>query len=228
MYTLEPIAIVESPYKEKFAIPRQPGLVPSAEGRVVLQGAFNNPQCLQGLEQFSHLWLQFIFHQTQAQGWKPLVRPPRLGGNSKVGVFASRSTFRPNALGLSVVRLQRVECRNGQWQLVISGFDLLDQTPIVDIKPYLHYSDAVHDSQSGFAQLPPELMPVTFAPEVEDFFARQPNFAQLVREVLAQDPRPAYRHGQSDNRTYGVRLSDYNINWIVRNEVAVVTAVSDC
>ena len=227
-HTITPIALMQSPYQEKFAIPRQPGLVPSARGAVRLVGAFNNAHCIAGIEAFSHLWLEFIFHQTLAQGWKPKVRPPRLGGNQKVGVFATRSTFRPNGLGLSVVKLEGVSCHQGQWQLDVSGFDLLDQTPIVDIKPYVAYSDALHHVNSGFAPEAPPLMDVKFSAQATAELAQQPQLSQLIREVLAQDPRPAYRKGIEDIHEYGMKLADHNVQWRVIEHQAVVTSVSDC
>lgn len=227
-FSLTPIAYVRSPYKEKFAIPRQPGLVPAAKGQVYLCGEFNDSLYIEEITQFSHIWLQFIFHQTINHGWQPRVRPPRLGGNRKVGVFASRATFRPNALGLSVVKLEGVRCENKQWILDISGFDLLDQTPVVDIKPYLPYSDAVLNAVSGYATAAPATMKVRFLPEVIQQLSDEPDMLEFIQQVLAQDPRPAYRHNREDPRTYGVQLGPYNINWQVINNEAVVTAVSDC
>lgn len=232
MYQIEPVAILSSPYQEKFAIPRQPGLVPAARGRVWLQGAYNNAHCIQGIEGFSHLWLQFIFHQTQAQGWRPLVRPPRLGGNQKVGVFATRSSFRPNGLGLSVVKLESVGNVDGQWFLEVSGIDLLDQTPIVDIKPYIAYSDSLQSTQNGFAPHSPELMQVQLQPAVVQALHAKPELKLLIEQVLAQDPRPAY-HRQSHSpdqppRNYGARLADHNVKWYVEDNLAIVTAVTRC
>ncbi|MCC5880951.1 MAG: tRNA (N6-threonylcarbamoyladenosine(37)-N6)-methyltransferase TrmO [Idiomarina sp.] len=227
-FNITPVAFMQSPYEEKFAIPRQPGLVPAAKGAVKLNGEFNNPHMIEGIEAFSHLWLQFVFHQTLDKGWKPKVRPPRLGGNAKVGVFATRSTFRPNGLGLSVVKLEGVSQHQGQWQLDVSGFDLLDQTPIVDIKPYIGYSDALPHSNSGFASDAPTLMTVTFAPEVALRLNHNPEFAELIRQVLAQDPRPAYRKSDTDQHVYGMRLARQNVNWQVIDNQAVVTSLSDC
>jgi tRNA-Thr(GGU) m(6)t(6)A37 methyltransferase TsaA len=228
MYSFEPVAYVQSPYREKFAIPRQPGLVPSAQGRVILAGAANCEAAVDGLQQFSHLWLQFVFHATAEQGWKPKVRPPRLGGNAKVGVFATRSTFRPNPIGLSAVKLDEICFDEGHWQLRISGFDLLDGTPVLDIKPYIAYSDAIGTSSDSFAQEAPATMPVEFSPLATAQLESQPAFTQLIREVLAQDPRPAYRRGKADNKVYAVHLQDSNVEWQVIGERVVVTAVSDC
>ncbi|MGX5914394.1 tRNA (N6-threonylcarbamoyladenosine(37)-N6)-methyltransferase TrmO [Aliidiomarina sp. Khilg15.8] len=228
MFTFEPIAYVRSPYREKFAIPRQPGLVPSARGRVVLTGPSNCEAAIDGLQHYSHLWLQFVFHATAEQGWKPKVRPPRLGGNARVGVFATRSTFRPNPIGLSAVKLDSLCFEDGHWQLCISGFDLLDGTPVLDIKPYIGYSDALRDSTDSFAQQPPVTMPVEFSPRASHILQDQPELTQLIREVLAQDPRPAYKRGKPDDKIYAVHLQNSNVQWQVIGERAVVTTVSDC
>lgn len=228
MHSLQTIATVRSPYQEKFAIPRQPGLVKSATGRVILQGEFNQQNCILGLEAFSHIWLTFIFHQTISQGWKAKVRPPRLGGNEKVGVFASRSTFRPNGLGLSVVKLDKIIFEDNHWQLCIRNFDLLDETPIVDIKPYLTYADSLPDAYSSYANTAPELMPVRFSPPAESALKEHNELRQLISEVLAQDPRPAYQRNGASDRVYGVKLAGHNIRWQVCQSVAVVTEVSDC
>ncbi|MCG6507892.1 tRNA (N6-threonylcarbamoyladenosine(37)-N6)-methyltransferase TrmO, partial [Vibrio parahaemolyticus] len=141
MHTIEPIAVIESPYKEKFAVPRQPRLVPSATARVKLLGESNCPEAVRGIEQFSHLWLLFLFDQNLQAGWKPTVRPPRLGGNERIGVLASRSTFRPNGIGMSAVELRGVRKQGDQIYLDLGSVDLVDGTPIIDIKPYIPYSD---------------------------------------------------------------------------------------
>lgn len=228
MFTFESIAYVRSPYHEKFAIPRQPGLVPSAQGRVVLTGPSNCEAAIDGLQHYSHLWLQFVFHATAEQGWRPKVRPPRLGGNTRVGVFATRSTFRPNPIGLSAVRLDGLCFEDEHWQLCISGFDLLDGTPILDIKPYIAYSDALSDSSASFAQQAPPTMEVEFSAQASQALRGRSQFAQLIREVLAQDPRPAYKRGKPDAKIYAVHLHNSNVQWQVIGERAVVTAVSDC
>jgi len=155
-FKFDAIGVIESPYREKFAIPRQPNLVSAAKGKVVLIGEANNHELVRDIEQFSHLWLLFVFHGTQEQGWKPLVRPPRLGGNVKTGVLATRSTFRPNPIGMSVVKLDKVVTEKQQTVLHISGLDLLNGTPIIDIKPYVPYSDSVSLANGGFAQTEPE------------------------------------------------------------------------
>ena len=229
--TLTPIARIESPYKEKFAIPRQPNLVSAACGKVIFIGDANNEELIRGIEQFSHLWLLFIFHGTQAQGWKPLVRPPRLGGNKKLGVLATRSTFRPNPIGMSVVKLEQVKrLQCGQVELHISGQDLLDGTPIIDIKPYVPYSDAITNAQAGFAQHEPSApLTVTFTEQAQQAVVkhqqRYGNLALLIEQVLAQDPRPAYKQHKDDDKLYGIALYDLNIQWQMssKNSITVIS-----
>lgn len=229
------IGKVSSPYKEKFAIPRQPGLVTAAKGKVTLINQANNLELVRGLEQFSHIWLLFVFHATQQQGWKPLVRPPRLGGNKKLGVLSTRSTFRPSPIGLSVVQLDEITVNNKQVELHISGLDLLDKTPIVDIKPYIPYSDAIPTAQAGFAQeQPSKHLEVTFTAKTRNILQsnvdKYPNLTALIEQILGQDPRPAYKHKKSqavsinsketsnealpfDDKVYGIRLYQFNIKW---------------
>ncbi len=230
-FDMTPVGRIHSPYKEKFAVPRQPGLVKSARATLELLPPCNDPQTLRGIEAFSHLWLVFVFHECQGQGWHPTVRPPRLGGNERVGVFASRSPFRPNGLGLSVVELREVHQQGDRLWLELGGVDLVDGTPILDIKPYLPYADSLPAAQGGFAPMAPEAgMPVRFAPEAEAQLlaqqARYPELKHFIGEVLAQDPRPAYRRSQDDERLYGVKLYDFNVQWRVRGGVTEVVAIA--
>jgi len=216
--TLSPIGIVNSPYKEKFAIPRQPGLVNAAKATVRLLGEVNNSDSVRELEQYSHIWLIFVFHGTQEHGWKSLVRPPRLGGNKKIGVLATRSTFRPNPIGMSVVKLDGIEVCEQDIILHISGIDLLDQTPIVDIKPYIPYSDSLPDANAGFAQTQPQdSLKVSFSEQATQALIRLknefPDLALLIEQVLAQDPRPAYKKNKTDEKLYGMNLYNLNIQW---------------
>lgn len=215
------IGQVNSPYKEKFAIPRQPGLVSSANGSITLTGDANNPELVRELAQFSHIWVLFVFHGTQEQGWKPLVRPPRLGGNKKIGVLATRSTFRPNPIGMSVVKLDGIDIENQQVILHISAIDLLDKTPIVDIKPYVPYSDSIPHANAGFAQTQPSSdLQVTFNEHAKRALVKHsnnyPDLALFIEQVLAQDPRPAYKKGKEDDKIYGMNLYDLNIQWQVQ------------
>lgn len=154
--TLTPVAIIHTPYKEKFSVPRQPNLVQDGVGVVELLPPYNLPETVRGLEQFSHIWLIFQFDKIPTGKWQPTVRPPRLGGNQRIGVFASRATHRPNPLGLSKVELKRIECRNGKVLLHLGSVDLVDGTPIFDIKPYIAYADNEANAQSGFAQEKPQ------------------------------------------------------------------------
>ncbi len=213
---MEPIGYIESPYLEKFAVPRQPGLAPSAIGFAHLIGPAGHPDAIRGLEQFSHIWVLFQFHQTQQQGWQPLVRPPRLGGNQKVGVFASRSTFRPNSIGMSLVEL--VACEHSQSngqpsnRLTLRGLDLVDGTPILDIKPYLPYAESLPDARAGYAQSAP-ISPLNVEFTSQAFEQLKPQTRQLVQEVLQQDPRPAYQREQIGTRRYGVKLAGFDIQF---------------
>ena len=217
---LRTVGILHSPYKEKFAVPRQPGLVTAARAELHLQGEYNRKEILRGLEDFSHLWLLFIFHQIADQGWRPTVRPPRLGGNRRLGVFATRSPFRPNPIGLSAVRNEGIENRNGQWLLHLSGVDLVDGTPIVDIKPYIPYADAIASASGGFTDsLDFGTLDVRFTDDsrrqINRLADRYPQLEQLIVQVLAQQPQPAYQvvTGQEPQRIYGMALFDLNIRW---------------
>ena len=219
MNPISPIALISTPYKEKFAIPRQPNLVSDVLGELHFCAGFDDANMLRGIEQFSHLWLIFSFHATASQGWSPTVRPPRLGGNEKVGVFATRSTFRPNGLGLSVVKNEGIVKQQGKTVLRVSGMDLLDGTPIIDIKPYVPYADSIADASGGFAPDAPKQLPVSFSSAATTQINRvqktYPQLQQVIAAVLSQDPRPAYKKGQVDDKVYGVALYDFNIRWRV-------------
>ncbi|MBL4305171.1 tRNA (N6-threonylcarbamoyladenosine(37)-N6)-methyltransferase TrmO [Vibrio fluvialis] len=228
MHTIEPIAVIESPYKEKFAVPRQPRLVPSATARVKLLGESNCPEAVRGIEQFSHLWLLFLFDQNLQAGWKPTVRPPRLGGNERIGVLASRSTFRPNGIGMSAVELRGVSKQGDQIYLDLGSVDLVDGTPIIDIKPYIPYSDSIADAQGGYAEAEPEQAEVTFSAAALETFQRLPDGQvqqAVIGEVLAQDPRPAYKKNKPDMKEYAVNLYDLNVKFMVNGNLVTVTAI---
>jgi len=186
---ITPIATVSSCYRTKFGIPRQPGLVSSAVGEIIMLPPYNQREAFRGIEAFSHIWVTFLFHLTQRSTWSPLVRPPRLGGNVKVGVFGTRATHRPNSIGLSVVRLLGVDSSPGRVALRVSGLDLVDGTPVLDIKPYLPYADIVPEATSGFAPIPPPpKLAVMFSPSVQakltDMLIRRPHFQSLVEQIL--------------------------------------------
>jgi tRNA-Thr(GGU) m(6)t(6)A37 methyltransferase TsaA len=224
-FSFSPIARVVSPYRQKFAIPRQPGLVTQAKGKLLLLPPWNGEECLRGLTQMSHIWVVFVFHQHIGAEAKALVRPPRLGGNRKVGVFSTRSTFRPNPIGLSVLCLDGMGCEDGQWYLSVSGLDLLHDTPILDIKPYIPYADSIPDAEAGFAREAPSLsvQSVSFEEHATHQISEAQrqlassgediDFRELVVSVLQQDPRPAYKRGQDEGALYGMTLYDWEIRW---------------
>lgn len=217
-FTLTPIGTIHSDFPDKFGVPRQPGLVKDARAWLTLEGEFADPLAVRGLDEFSHLWLTFIFHLSP-QRWKPMVRPPRLGGNARMGVFASRSTHRPNRLGLSLVELLDIDTTAGV-SLLLAGADLVDGTPVVDIKPYLPWTESRPDAKAGFAPTAPIQHAVAFSPEAQAVLDDHQDGASLQRlivQVLSQDPRPAYR-GHDDQRQYGVSLRDVNVRFHVEHE----------
>lgn len=226
-YQIDPIGIIHSPYKEKFAVPRQPGLVPSARSEIYLQGDANAMEAVRGIEQFSHLWLLFLFDQNLEAGWRPTVRPPRLGGNERVGVFASRATFRPNGIGMSAVELKGVRQQDGQVILELGGVDLVDGTPIIDIKPYIPYSDSIADACGGFASEEPTKLEVIFTPQAQAQLTgpRSAEYQAVISEVLAQDPRPAYKKNKADSKEYAVHLYHFNVKFTVQDSQVTVTTV---
>lgn len=217
-YTFEPIGYIHSCFMEKFGVPRQPGLVREATALLKMEAEFSQIEAFRGLADFSHIWVLFVFHDVLRQGWRPTVRPPRLGGNSRVGVFASRSGFRPNAIGQSVVELVDIQSVKGRVQLVLGGVDLLNGTPVLDIKPYLPYSDAISDAGAGYAPSRPETgWPVDFSSEAEERCRqaesdRYPQLRALITNLLSLDPRPGYR-GANSSLCYGMRLWDLNVRF---------------
>ena len=226
----QPIATIRSPYQEKFAAPRQPGLAPSVRAQVELLGEYASAEAVRGLEGFSHIWLIFLFHQTYGLGWKPTVRPPRLGGNQRVGVFACRSPFRPNPIGLSAVKLLSISCEAGRVILEVQGADLIDGTPILDIKPYLPYTDGIVAATGGFAERAPTAsLQVEFtasaSEQLQSFLVKSPELETIIRETLALDPRPAYQRDKNDGREYGVLLDRYNLRWRVSGATLVVMSI---
>ncbi|MGD8910709.1 MAG: tRNA (N6-threonylcarbamoyladenosine(37)-N6)-methyltransferase TrmO [Chromatiales bacterium] len=233
-FEFEPIGYIASCFKEKFGIPRQSGLVPEARGILQIVPPYNRPEAFRELADYSHIWLTFVFHGNLRQQWKPTVRPPRLGGNQRVGVFASRSPFRPNPIGLSVVRLERLELAANRVSLHLGGIDLLDGTPVLDIKPYLPYADAIANARSGYAPAPPEeAYDLCFAAAAERALSAMPEEAaddlrKLIRHLLALDPRPGYRRGEAEQRRYGMRLLDYDLHWTIDGDRLIVLALDAC
>lgn len=221
--TISPIAHIRSDFKEKFGIPRQSGRAPSLTARVVFLPAYRHPDALREIEGFSHLWLLFDFSLTRKEGWSPTVRPPRLGGNTRVGVFASRSPFRPNHIGLSCVRLLGVEYTEKEGcALVVAGADLLDGTPIFDIKPYLPFADCRPEATGGYAA-----QGETYGLQVDfpdGLLKKIPTEKRAgLLECLADDPRPAYKDEPS--RIYGMAFADFEIKFTVDKGLLKVLAV---
>lgn len=226
---INPIGVIHSCYRQKFGIPRQPGIVTAAQTTLELLPPFNQENTVRGLEGFSHVWIHFVFHQTMDEGWRPTIRPPRLGGKERVGVFATRSTHRPNPLGLSVVELQKIETGNGKVLLHLGAADLLDGTPVIDIKPYLPYVDAKPDAKGGFAPIPVQAAPVVFADEALEFcrlyeMRTQRQLSLLIEQVIGQDPRPAYLK-ETSQRRHATALWDVNVIWHFDGGQFVITAV---
>ncbi|AIR89816.1 tRNA (N6-threonylcarbamoyladenosine(37)-N6)-methyltransferase TrmO [Pseudomonas cremoricolorata] len=212
-HSVSPVGIVRSCFKEKFAIPRQPQLAPAARGVLELLPPFDTGDAVAGLEQVSHVWLLFLFHQALEDKPRLKVRPPRLGGNKSMGVFATRATHRPNGIGQSVVRLQGVE----PGRLLLSGIDLLDGTPVLDIKPYVPYADSVPEAVNGIASAAPAAIEVNWqASALEQAHANGLRLGEplvaLIEQCLAQDPRPAYQVPPAE-RVYGVRFWDVQVRW---------------
>ncbi|TBW56724.1 tRNA (N6-threonylcarbamoyladenosine(37)-N6)-methyltransferase TrmO [Marinobacter halodurans] len=230
--TLEPVAITRSCFRDKFGVPRQPGLTRHAWADLIIQPPYNREDAFRGLEDCSHLWLTFQFHQAVRAEWRPTIRPPRLGGNRKVGVFASRSPFRPNSLGLSVVRNEGLRRQDGDLVLRIREHDLIEGTPILDIKPYLPFADAITDAEIPWASAPPtERLPVVFSAEAEaqlDLLdpQRYPEFRALIEDVVAYDPRPSFRRGRIEERIYGAHLYDHNVRFRFSESGVTVLTIS--
>lgn len=217
---MEYIARIRSAFPEKFGIPRQSGLVKELRAEIVFEEKFRNPDALRGIGQFSHLWLIWEFSEAKRSSWSPTVRPPRLGGNERLGVFATRSPFRPNPIGLSCVKLEEVDAE--RMRLVISGADLMDGTPIFDIKPYIPYADSHPEAIGGFAQEAPR-------PSLQVQWAVAPpakmptQDRKALEEVLALDPRPSY---QSDpNRIYGMDFAGYSVRFRVEEQILTIVEI---
>ncbi len=228
---INPLGIVHSPYREKFGVPRQPSLADRVVSEIQMLPPYDNPDAFRGIEQYSHLWLIFGFNMVEDHSFRPLVRPPRLGGNQRLGVFACRSPFRPNSLGLSCVKFQEICKEKGALRIRFLGGDLTHGTPVYDIKPYIAFSDSRPDACSGFASELPPVTPVIFSTEAEQFIQaldnnRYPLLSEIIKDVLSYDPRPAYRRNEkNDDRIYGMKLYDFNIRFKVYPEYLEVLSL---
>ena len=220
-----PIGRVITCYPDKFGVPRQPGLVPSALGRLVFEPAYRRPEAVRGLEGFSHVWLVFLFDRVANDEVRLSVRPPRLGGNEKRGVFATRSPFRPNRIGLSVCRLEGVEVEGDDAPvLLLSGVDLVDGTPVLDVKPYLPYADRVEEASGAFADERPASLDVRIAEVAREHFeGLGANQRKVIVETLSWDARPAY-HGEPGRRYY-LRIEELDLAWEVTGKACVVLEI---
>lgn len=220
--TLSPVATIHTDFKEKFGIPRQSGRAPSLTAKIVFEPSFRNEDMLRGIDGFSHLWLLFDFSATRQSGYSATVRPPRLGGNTRVGVFASRSPFRPNHIGLSCVKLLGIErTKTDGTVLLVSGADLLDGTPILDIKPYLPFADCITDATGGYAaEHSGDKLRVVFADGVLEKIPAEKRTG--LTECLTDDPRPSY---QDDGREYGMKFGQLDIRFTVNGDTLTVLSV---
>ncbi|MBQ7119615.1 MAG: tRNA (N6-threonylcarbamoyladenosine(37)-N6)-methyltransferase TrmO [Oscillospiraceae bacterium] len=218
--TIEPVAYIHTDFKEKFGIPRQSGLVDELTAKIVFCPAYRNPEALRGLSEFSHIWLLFDFSKAHRKEWSPTVRPPRLGGNERIGVFASRSPFRPNSIGLSCVKLEKIERTENEGDvLIVRGADLLDMTPIYDIKPYIPYADCHPEANGGFTDMRKRIkLSVSWKEGIDKNI---PEDKRLVIEgCISEDPRPSY---QEDNeRVYSMRFAEFDIHFTVKGTNAEI------
>jgi len=230
-YRFQPIGIVRSCFTGRFGIPRQPGLVTAAEARLELYPPYGRAEAVRGLSGFSHIWLIFVFHDCLDAGWRPTVRPPRLGGRSKVGVFASRSPFRPNPIGISAVELLGIDRRETSPVLRLGAVDLLDGTPVLDIKPYVPYADALPHTRPGFAAEPPAAAwPVDFTADAQGQILRsdpdgEKRLRLLITQMLQQDPRPGYLDRYPERTSFGMRVYDMEVSWHLEHGGVLVTSV---
>ena len=221
-YEFTPIGVIHSPYQQKFGIPRQPFLAPDIVSTIELFAPYNQPDCVRGLEEFEYVWVQFVFHGNLGEGWAPLVRPPRLGGKEKKGVFATRSPHRPNPIGLSLVKLISINTEKGV-VLTVSGADLMEGTPILDIKPYITFVEAKPQAKSGFAEEKPLTLKVNWSDRALSqlqILVKSSGFQIIVEQTLAQDPRPAFH--EDNRKEYGVLIDGVNVKFKVESGVVEV------
>ena len=220
---MKAIAHIHTEFPTKFGIPRQSGIIGSLQGTIVFEPEYRNPEAVRGLEEFSHLWLIWEFSEAKRDTWSPTVRPPRLGGNVRKGVFATRSPFRPNPIGLSSVRLEHIDMDPKLGPVIhVSGADLMDGTPIFDIKPYIAYTDSHPDAVCGFAGQPAEYLLEVVLPE------KMPDMPEAEREsliaVLAHDPRPQYQ--DDPDRVYGLEFGNWEVKFKVEGKTLTVNQIS--
>jgi len=226
-FCFQQIGVIESCFKQKFSIPRQPGLVPQATATILLDPDYSSDEIIRGLDSFSHLWVIFVFHKSQMSNNKNTVRPPRLGGDKRLGVFATRSNYRPNPIGQSVVKLEGIEKNAGQILIKLSGIDFLDGTPVLDVKPYVPYVDSIPTASASFAaQAPEKVFDVQIDPKALEQIQEASrltghNIHQFIEELLVYDPRP--RQVKPD-QVFATRVYNYDLKWrIQQNSVTVIS-----
>ena len=220
---IKKIAEIRNGFTDKFGIPRQSGLCESVKSKIIFENEYRVNEAFRGLEGFSHIWIVWQFSESVREEWSPTVRPPRLGGNKRVGVFATRSPFRPNSLGLSCVKLDSIEYTEDEGPVLhISGADLLDKTPIFDIKPYIPYADAKPDAIDGFLSLAPrKYLEVVFESSVSENI--EAYLLESIREIVSEDPRPAYQN--TPDRVYKMSFSGYEIEFSVADDTAHISKI---
>ncbi len=231
-FSMHTIGLIHSPFIEKFGVPRQPGLVEGNIGQIELLAPWNREEALQGLEGFSHIWAVFIFHQAikPVEAWRPTVRPPREGAKRQ-GVFATRSPYRPNPIGMSVLGYHGWEKKNGKLFLNVSGLDLINGTPIIDIKPYLPYADNLPEAVGGFAHSAPEnsetqvLFTTTASEQIQQVIKEYPNLTQLISSTLQHNPRPVHFGNIDKRKTFGLKLYEFNVKWQLENDCITVLSL---
>ena len=234
-YEMRPIGVALTPFTQRFGIPRQPGLVPDAKGIIKIDPHPDFQYALKCLDQFSHIWVIFVFHEHGGNKWKPTIRPPRLGGKAKVGVLSSRSPHRPNPIGLSVVEIDRIDLlAKGGAEIHVNGVDLLDGTPILDIKPYIPSADSVPHANAGWASAEIKRTKVLFEPlalkKIEAAeLAGSENLKNLIEQLLSIDPRPGFQKRdlppesqESEGKEFGLLVKEYDVKWIIQNQMFVV------
>lgn len=237
-FTFSAIGVVRTPFKDKFGVPRQPGLATQAKGVIKLNADPDLQTALKSLEEFSHLWIVFVFHEHGGKNWKPSIRPPRLGGNRKVGVLASRAPHRPNPIGISAVSIERIDLttKDGP-EIHVGGVDLIDGTPVLDIKPYIPYADSLPDANAGWAAEPIPRYPVLFSDKAEVEIAKidpsgDKNLRALILDILELDPRPAFQKRQLPvtdpsvwGTKYGFDVLDFDVKYEIQNSGFIVTDI---
>ncbi len=224
-FSLKKIAVIRNGFSEKFGIPRQSGLCESLKARIIFEPEYRVPEAFRGLEDFSHIWLIWQFSEAVRADWSPTVRPPRLGGNKRLGVFATRSPFRPNPLGLSCARLDRIEMSDEFGPVLhISGADLMDGTPIFDIKPYIPYADCITDAAEGFTgNVKRKFLKTSISEQDKELVGEE--LATQICELLSEDPRPAYQN--DPDRIYKMSFSGYLVSFFVKDDTAVITKIKE-